>query len=189
MESREEMDLIFVSVEERMSKSLQDLKQTISQIRTGRATPSLVEDITVDAYGQSMPLNQLASINIPEARMILIDVWDKANLAPVEKAIQKSNLNLNPQNDGNVLRLVLPELTEDRRKEYVKIAKQKSEDHKVSIRNIRRDTNEQIKKLKNENYSEDEIHQAQTRTQELTDKFTAQIDSIQQNKEQEILTL
>ena len=149
----EEIGIIMSDTKARMFKSYTELENSLSQIRSGRATPGLVDDIKVDAYGDSMPISQLAAVSIPEARSITIDVWDKSIVQEVEKAIQKSGRNLNPQNDGTFIRINLPDLTEDRRKELVKVAKQKVDEFKVSIRNIRRDANDSIKKLKNEGIS------------------------------------
>lgn len=189
MEKNEEVELILADVEDRMSKSFRELKNSYSQIRSGRATPGLVEDIKVDAYGSLMPLNQVANINIPEARMITIDVWDKSLVQDVEKAILKSGRNLNPQNDGGFLRIALPDLNEERRKELVKLSKQKSEDCKVAIRNIRRDGNDSLKKLKDGGISEDEVHLHQDEIQKITDKNIKAIDDLYHLKEKEILTV
>ncbi|MDH5720771.1 MAG: ribosome recycling factor [Spirochaetia bacterium] len=189
MEVNEKMTGIMNETKEKMKKSLNDLAHSLSQIRSGRATPALVEDIKVEVYGQQMPMNQIGSINIPEPRMILIDVWDKSNSQEVLKAIQKSGRNLNPQDDGVAIRIVLPELNEERRKELLKLAKQKVEDHKVSIRNIRRDANENIKKLKNDGLSEDDLHQKQNEIQKLTDENIAHMDEIFKKKETEIMTV
>lgn len=189
MESNETIALILDDTKERMEKSLNDLYSAFTLIRSGRATPGLVDDIRVDVYGQSMPLNQVATINIPEARLITIDVWDKSNLQEVEKAIAASGRNLNPQNDGSLIRIALPDLTEERRKELVKVAKQKSEDHKVAVRNIRRDGNDQIKKLKGEGVSEDEIHDSIDEIQKITDSYIGKMDEAFSVKEKEIMTV
>ena len=189
MMENEDISLLFEDAKERMSKSLDDLHKVMAQMRSNRASTALVEDIRVDVYGQSMALNQLATINIPEARTITIDPWDKSNTQEVEKAIQKSGRNLNPQNDGTIIKIHLPELTEERRKEMVKLAKQKVEDHKVAIRNIRRDTNDAIKKLKGDGISEDTVHAAQDEVQKLTDEFNAKMDDTFSKKEKEIMTV
>lgn len=189
MEKSEVIELILSDCKERMGKSVQDLVHALAQIRSGRATPALVEDIKVEAYGTTMPLNQLANITIPEARLIVIDVWDKANLQAVEKAIQKSGRNLNPQNDGNLIRIPLPEMTMETRKELVKVVRQKTEEHKVAIRNIRRDANDELKKLKGEGISEDELKHWQEEVQKLTDQHIKKMDELAQNKEKEILTV
>lgn len=189
MEMNEEVELILEDMRERMEKSMNDLRHAFSQVRSGRATPGLVEDIRVEAYGESMALNQVAAINIPEARMITVDVWDKSIVQDVEKAIQKSGRNLNPQNDGGLIRIHLPELTEERRRELVKLAKQKVEDHKVAIRNIRRDSNDSIKKLKSGSISEDQIRSLQDLVQKNTDTKIKEMDDLLVRKENEILTV
>lgn len=189
MEQNEDLQLIFSDTSDRMQKSVDDLAHSLSQIRSGRATPGLVDDIKVEAYGQMMPMNQVGTISIPEARLITIDVWDKSITGDVEKAIQKSGRNLNPQNDGTLIRINLPEMTEETRREMVKVAKQKVEDHKVALRNIRRDANDAIKKLKNEGLSEDEMHSAQDEIQNITDKFVNVMDDMFQNKEKDIMTI
>jgi len=189
MSSQDDIVLYIEEAKEKMSKTFDSLNVAFSQIRSGRATPGLVEDIKVDVYGQDMPMNQIASINIPEARSIIIDLWDKSNLQPAEKAIQMSGRNLNPQNDGNLIRINLPEMTEETRKEMVKIAKQKAEDFKVSIRNARRDANDTIKKSKGEGVSEDDIHGYQDEVQKLTDEFNSKIDKAFTAKENDILTV
>lgn len=189
MATIEEMDSIVKETSSRMQKSLDGLAQAFSLIRSGRATPGLVEDIRVEVYGQVMPLNQVASVTIPEARQIVLDVWDKANMQAVEKAILTSGRNFNPQNDGSVIRINLPDLTEERRKEFVKMAKQKCEDHKVAVRNIRRDANEQVKKVKGDGVSEDNVKDYLEQIQKLTDSVTAKMDKAFEVKESEILTV
>jgi len=171
----------------RMDKSLAELGNAYSLIRSGRATPGLVEDIRVEAYGQTVPLNQVANITVPEAKLINIDVWDKSTVASIEKAILKSGRNLNPMVDGARIRIAIPELTEERRKEYVKVARQKSEDFKVAIRNIRRDTNDAIKRMKIEGVSEDQLRQYQDSVQKITDEHIKKIDELYSHKESEIL--
>lgn len=189
MEIPEEVELIFSDAQERMNKSLGELQNHLSMLRSGRATPGLVEDIRVEAYGDVMPLNQVAAINIPEARLITLDVWDKSIVQDVEKAIQKSGRNLNPQNDGGLIRIALPELNQERRQELVKLAKQKTEDFKVAVRNIRRDANDHLKRLKNEGVSEDQLKSFQETVQKYTDSFIAKMDESYKHKEQEILTI
>ena len=189
MSVEETIELISEDCKERMEKTIQDLQNSLSQVRTGRASAAMVNDIKVEVYGQMMPLNQVATVNVPEARMLTIDVWDKSNLQMVEKAILKSGRSLNPMNDGVILRINLPEMTEETRKEMTKIVKQKSEDHKVAIRNIRRDSNEQIKKLKGEGLSEDNMHAAQEDIQKVTDSAIQRIDQLSDQKEKDILTI
>ena len=184
----DELDLILEDTKEKMQKSLEDLFRVMRQIRSGRASTALVDDIRVEVYGQPTPINQVATVGVPEARLITIDVWDKANIQEVEKAIQKSGRNLNPQNDGSLIRINLPELTEERRREMVKLAKQKVEDHKVSIRNIRRDGNDSIKKS-SDGMSEDEVRGYQDEVQKVTDGYIKRIDEVFNNKEKEIMTV
>lgn len=173
---------------ERMGKTIENLKREFSRIRTGRASASLLEGITVEYYGSTMPVNQVATITIPEARLILIQPWEKSMLNPIEKAIQASDLGLNPQNDGNLIRLPIPPLTEDRRKELYKSCKKISEESKIAIRNIRRDSNEKLKKAEKEKeITQDEQKRSLDEIQKLTDKFTKAIDEQLAIKEKEIM--
>ena len=173
-----------------MDKSIQSLKKDISTLRTGRANVNMLDTIKVDVYGQQMPIDQLATINVPEARLISVQVWDKANTNLIESAIQKSDLGINPQIDGQTLRLRIPDLTEERRKEFIKIAKNMGEKGKVAIRNIRREANEDLKKkLKDKIISEDENKNFEKIIQKLTDKNIEYIDRILQDKEKEIIQI
>lgn len=184
------IDDILNDVEERMQKSLKSLQKEFSTIRTGRANPAMFEGIKVMVYGSEMPMNQVATISVPEPRLVVIQPWDKSNLAEVEKAILKSDLSVNPSNDGNLIRIQIPELTEERRKEYVKLAKGKSEDCKVAIRNVRRDGNDMIKTLeKDKEVSEDDSKAAQEKIQKITDRFVDEAQKITDNKEKEILNI
>jgi ribosome recycling factor len=150
----------------------------------------MFEGLRVSVYGSEMPLNQVATISIPEPRLVVIQPWDRSNLGEIEKAIHKSDLSVNPSNDGNLIRIQIPELTEERRKEYVKLAKQKAEECKVSIRNIRRDGNDMIKSLeKDKEITEDDSKSAQDRIQKLTDKYVDETQKTTDNKEKEILSL
>ncbi|MCX7632517.1 MAG: ribosome recycling factor [Turneriella sp.] len=185
----EEADKIISETRKRMQKSLDDLVHQMAQIRSGRASPSLVEDIKVEAYGQLLPLNQVASVAAPEPRLITIDVWDKSLLQAVEKAIQKSGKNLNPTNDGSLIRISLAEMTGETRRELVKLAKAKCEDHKVAVRNIRRDANDQLKKLKNSGLSEDLLKNYSDQVQKLTDEFVKKMDDLFAAKEKDIMTV
>ena len=170
-----------------MDKSIQSLKKDISTLRTGRANISMLDTIKVDVYGQLMPIGQLATISVPEARMISIQVWDKSNLSIIDTAIQKSELGINPQIDGQVIRLRIPDLTEERRKELIKILKNMGEKGKVSIRNIRREANEELKKkAKDKKISEDVNKIFEKNIQKLTDTNIENIDKIILNKEKEI---
>lgn len=181
------IDDIIMDAEERMTKSIKALEKEFGSIRTGRANPSLFDGIRVNVYDSMMPLNQLATISCPEPRLVVIQPWDRNNLTAVEKAILKSDLSLNPNNDGNLIRIQIPDLTEERRKEYVKLAKQKAEECRVSIRNVRRDANDMIKDLeKQKEISEDDSKAAVARIQKITDRFTEEVQKLTDNKEKEI---
>ena len=173
-----------------MSKSIQSLKKDISTLRTGRANNSMLDTIKIDVYGQLMPIDQLATISVPEARLISIQVWDKANITLIDSAIQKSDLGINPQIDGQIIRLRIPDLTEERRKELIKILKNMGEKGKVSIRNIRREANEELKaKLKEKTISEDESSNFEKKIQKLTDDNINDIEKILSEKEKEIMQI
>jgi ribosome recycling factor len=179
---------IYKETEDKMKKVLDNLKSDLAAIRAGRASTALLDKISVDYYGVPTPVNQLATISVPEPRMILIQPWDVKTINSIEKAILKSDLGLTPTSDGKVIRLVLPELTMERRKELVKMAKKKAEDAKVVVRNIRRDTNELIKKMeKNGEISQDDSKRWQEEIQKLTDNYIEQIDKALTNKEKEIM--
>ena len=174
----------------KMEKSIQSLKKDLSTLRTGRANPSMLDTIKVDVYGQMMPIGQLATINVPEARLISIQVWDKANITLIDSAIQKSELGINPQIDGQIIRLRIPDLTEERRKDLIKILKNMGEKGKISIRNIRREANEELKKkLKDKKISEDENKNFEKNIQKLTDLNIGNIDKMLSDKEKEILQI
>jgi ribosome recycling factor len=174
--------------EERMKKTVQSLEDFFAGLRTGRASAALFDKIRVDAYGEKSPLNQVANISIPEARLIVIQPWDKALIGEIEKAIRSSELSLNPSNDGKVIRISIPSLTEDRRKELAKQAKAQAEQSRVAIRNIRRDGNDEIKKqLKDKKLTEDEEKQVGDELQKLTDSYIKQIDAALEKKEKEIM--
>ena len=171
----------------KMNKTIQSLKKDISTLRTGRANTNMLDTIKVDVYGQLMPIEQLATVSVPEARMISIQVWDKSNTSIIESAIQKSELGINPQIDGQTIRLRIPDLTEERRKELIKILKNMGEKCKVSIRNIRREANEELKKkAKDKKISEDENKNFEKMIQKLTDANIESIDKIISKKEKEI---
>ncbi len=174
--------------EGKMKKTVESLRHHLSGIRTGRASPALVEDLQVEVYGATMPLNQLAGIGVPEAKQILIQPYDTSTLKAIEKAIQNSELGLNPSNDGRIIRLVLPPLTQERRKDLTKQVKSRVEESKVAMRNIRRDALEDVKKLLGDKQiSEDEQRRAQEKLQQLTDSFTRELDSVGATKEQEVM--
>ena len=171
----------------KMDKSISSLKKEISTLRTGRANINMLDTIKVDVYGQLMPINQLATVSVPEARLISIQIWDKSNISLVESAIQKSDLGINPQIDGQMLRLRIPDLTEERRKELIKVLKSMGEKSKIAIRNIRREANEELKKkLKDKNISEDENKNFEKNIQTLTNNYIENIEKILNEKEKEI---
>ena len=171
----------------KMEKSIQSLKKDLSTLRTGRANSSMLDTIKIDVYGQLMPIEQLANVSVPDARMISIQVWDKANVVLIDSAIQKSELGINPQVDGQIIRLRIPDLTEERRKDLIKVLKNMGEKGKISIRNIRREANEDLKKkLKEKKISEDDNKNFEKIIQKLTDSNIENIDKILVNKEKEI---
>ena len=171
----------------KMDKTIQSLKKDIATLRTGRANVNMLDTIKVDVYGQLMPIDQLATVSVPEARLISIQVWDKANTTLIESAIQKSELCINPQIDGQIIRLRIPDLTEERRKDLIKVLKNMGEKSKVSIRNIRREANEDLKKkLKEKNISEDDNKNFEKNIQKLTDTNIENIEKILTQKEKEI---
>ncbi len=173
----------------KMQKSLNSLEAELATIRAGRANPNVLNKITVDYYGIPTPIQQVANISVPEARMIQIQPWEKSLIKEIEKAILTSDIGINPSNDGAIIRLVFPELTEDRRKELVKDVKKKGEAAKVAVRNIRRDGNDAFKKLKGTDISEDEIKDLENELQKLTDKYIANIDKAVDVKSKEVLTV
>ncbi len=175
--------------DEKMTKTMANLNGELSTIRAGRANPKVLDRITVDYYGAQTPLQQVANITVPEARMIQIQPWEPSLITPITKAIQMSNLGINPNNDGKVIRLVFPELTEERRKELVKDVKGKGEDAKVAIRNIRRDGNDTFKKLEKTDLSEDQVKDLQDELQKMTDKYIKEIDDVVAEKSKEIMTV
>jgi ribosome recycling factor len=180
----------FNELEERMNKTLSVLEENLSEIRAGRANPAILNKITVDYYGVPTPINQVAGISVPEARLIVIQPWDRSVLKEIEKAILASDIGLNPNNDGSVIRLSFPELTEERRKDLVKDIKKIAEDSKVSIRAIRRDGIDEAKKLEKDSViTEDDLKKAEEQIQKLTDKKIAEIDAICEKKEKEIMAV
>lgn len=175
--------------ESKMTKTLESLEKELSTVRAGRANPHILDKITVDYYGAPTPLQQIANVTVPEARMIQIQPWEASLIKEIQKAILSSDLGLNPNTDGKIIRLVLPELTEERRKELVKDVKKKGEAAKVAVRNIRRDANDAYKKLAKQDVSEDEIKELEDKIQKLTDKFVKNIDKAVEEKSKEILTV
>jgi ribosome recycling factor len=184
------MEAIKADAKDRMDKSIESLKNDFNTIRTGRASSSLFDKIKVEYYGTPTPLNQVATISVPEARLVVIQPWDPTVLNEIEKAIQKSELSLNPSNDGKVIRINIPPLTEERRKEYVKMAKNMAEQARVAVRNIRRDANDSIKKMeKDGDITEDQSKKGHDDIQEMTDKHIEKIDALLEEKEKEIMEI
>ncbi len=184
------IDDVLNEMKDSMSKSVDALQKELKRIRTGRASLALLDGIMVDYYGSPTPINQLASLSIPEARQILIQPWDAQALSEIEKAIQKSELGLNPSNDGKIIRIVLPPLTEERRRELVKVVKKIAEDYKVQIRNHRRDANDMLKDLKKDKeITEDDMHRSQDEVQKITDDYVSKIDELAKEKEDEIMEI
>lgn len=182
------IESIYQDTKEHMDKSVSSLKSELNRVRTGRASLSLLDGVKVDYYGTPTPLNQVASLSVPENRLIIIQPWDVSVIKDIEKAILASDLGLTPSNDGKIIRISIPQLTEERRKELVKIVSKITEEHKVAIRNIRRDSNELIKTLKKDgDVSEDDAFKAQEKVQKITDEYVNTIDEINKEKEKEIL--
>jgi len=183
-------EAVFTELKDNMNKILESLEKAFSKVRTGRASISLLDGVKVDYYGVPTPLNQVASLSVPESRLIVISPWDTGVIGAIEKAIQKSELGLMPSNDGKIIRLPIPPLTEERRKDLVKIVKKMAEEGKVKMRNARRDANEQLKAIKKENkISEDEMFTAQDEVQKRTDKFIEKLDALLAAKENEIMEI
>ena len=173
-----------------MDKSIQSLKKDISTLRTGRANINMLDTIKVDVYGQMMPIDQLATVSVPEARLISIQVWDKSNTTLIESTIQKSELGINPQIDGQIIRLRIPDLTEERRKELIKVLKNMGEKGKIAIRNVRREANEDLKNLlKSKDIGEDEVKSQEKKVQTITDEHIKSVDEKVSSKEKEIMTI
>lgn len=184
------MDERLVQYDEKMQKSMNNLYEEFAGIRAGRANPHLLDKLRVDYYGTPTAIQQVANVNVPEPRMIQIQPWEASMVKEIEKAIISSDLGLNPSNDGKVIRLVFPELTEERRKELAKDIKKKGENAKVAIRNIRRDANDSFKKLsKSSDVSEDEVKELEDAAQKMTDKYIAEVDKAVETKSKEILTV
>ena len=182
------IDDIMEDAESRMNKAIEHLNSDFAGMRAGRANPAMVDKLMVNYYGTPTPLNQMANINVPEARLLIINPWDKGSIVDIEKAIMKSDLGVNPNNDGNVIRINLPQLTEDRRKDLVKVVKKRAEEGKVAVRNIRREANDLLKASeKDKLISEDASKKGLDDVQKVTDKFIKDIDYILQLKEKEIM--
>lgn len=179
---------ILSDLRKRMGKTVEALKREFKKIRTGRATPALLEGIKVECYETQMPIEQVASISVPESRLIIVQPWDQSIIGNIEKAILKSELGLTPMNDGKIIRIAVPPLTEERRNELAKLARKMAEESKIAIRNLRRDANDMFKDLKNEKeISEDEFYKCQNEVQKITDEFIKKIDEVTAQKEKEIL--
>ncbi|WP_257666265.1 ribosome recycling factor [Parapedobacter tibetensis] len=174
---------------EQMNKAVAHAETELTKIRAGKAMPSMLDGIHVDYYGTNTPLSQVSNINTPDARTLVIQPWEKTLLGVIEKAILDANIGLTPQNDGTIIRLNIPPLTEERRRDLVKRVKEEAEKGRVAVRNIRKDANDVIKKLKSDGVSEDEIKDGETEVQKLTDKYTADIDRIAEAKEKDIMTV
>jgi ribosome recycling factor len=182
------IDELLDDARERMSKSVESAQHEFSSVRTGRASPSLLDRVVVDYYGAMTPLNQLATISAPEARLLTVQPYDKSSIKMIEKAINESDVSLNPSNDGNVVRLVVPELTEERRRDLVKVVRNLAEEGRVAIRNVRRDTMQQLREMKAEGEaSSDDEHRAEVELQKLTDTRIGELDGVLKVKEDEIL--
>jgi ribosome recycling factor len=182
------IDDTLLEAEEKMEKAVAVAKEEFAVIRTGRAHPSMFNKITAEYYGTQTPVNQLASFHIPEPRMVIIQPFDKSSMAAIEKAVRNSDLGVNPANDGNIIRVVFPELSEERRREYIKIARHKAEDSRVSIRNIRRHAKDSLDKLvKGGEAGEDEVRRAERELEDLTHTYVAQVDELLKHKEAELL--
>jgi len=184
------IDETLLDAEDRMEKAVNVMTGDLAHIRTGKATTALLDGIKVEAYGQMMPLNQVASINTPEIRLLTIQPWDKSIINLIEKAILKSDLGLTPNNDGHFIRIAIPQLTEERRKELVKIVRKYGEDCKIAVRNVRRDANDKLKKAEKDSViREDDMYKGLDQVQEVTDKYIEKIDKIVKVKEEEILQI
>lgn len=185
----EEIQMIIEDAQERMNTPIEHLVSELLKVRAGKANPSMLEGIKVDYYGNIVPLNQTANINTPDARTIIVQPWEKSMIGPIEKAILAANIGINPVNDGNVVRLSIPPLTEERRKNYVKQVRNEGENSKVIIRNIRRENNEELKKLKKDGVSEDVIKASEEKIQKITDNFIKKVDDLVTVKEKDIMTI
>jgi len=183
-------DLVFEELKESMKKHIEFLEKSFNKVRTGRASTSLLDDIKVEYYGTLTPLNQVATLSVPESQLIVISPWDGSVIGNIEKAIQKSELSLVPTNDGKIIRISIPPLTEERRKELVKVVKKMAEECKINLRNSRRDANNQLKKLEKEGeMSEDNLHDHQNEVQTITDDFIKMTDDVLSAKEQDIMEI
>ena len=182
------LEEILTELQNKMKKSLESTKEKFSHVRAGRASVSMLDGVTVEAYGSPTPLNQVGTVSAPEARLLTIDPWDKSLIPTIEKSILQANLGFNPSNDGKIIRLAVPELTEERRKEYVKLVKKEAEEGKIAIRNVRKDINNKLRKMeKDSEITEDELKSSEEKVQKMTDKFVAAVDEALAKKEKELL--
>lgn len=173
---------------QRMEGAIEALRREFSAVRTGKASPALLDNVKVEAYGSTMPINQVGTVTAPEPRMLVVQPWDKSLIKAIEKGLRESDLGLNPSNDGQVVRIPIPPLTEERRREYVKMVHKLTEEARVAVRNVRRDANDEIKhRQKDEGLSEDDIRREQAEVQKLTDQYVAKIDELMKHKEAEIM--
>jgi ribosome recycling factor len=184
-----DLEIILEFTREHMQKTINHFIESLNKIRSGKATPGMISDVIVDYYGSKTPLNQVASISAPDPKTIIIQPWDKGMIQPIEKSIMASNLGFNPQNDGQIIRINVPPLSEERRKQFVKFIHQEGEVNKISIRNSRKKANEDIKAAEKKGAPEDESKKAEDKTQELTNKFIKEIDELLLKKEKEIMTV
>jgi len=183
----EDIDQIINEASSSMKKAVQHLNDELGKIHAGKAKPQMLDGIYVEYYGMNTPLNQIATINTPDAKTIIIKPWEKSMIEPIEKAIQKANIGLNPQNDGEIIRINVPTLTEERRKEMVKHIKQEGENSKISVRNIRQDAKDKVKKLQKEGLSEDDAKKTEDQIQDLTDKSIQKVEETLEQKEEELM--
>ena len=182
------MDKVIAEAKERMQSAVEATRREFARIRSGRATPALLDKVLVDAYGAKMPVNQLATISVPEPRLMVVSPWDRKNVPAIERAISTSDIGLTPVVEGSIIRLPIPPLTEERRKELAKQVQHVAEDGRVAVRNVRRDANERIKRMeRDEHLSEDEVHAGQEEIQELTDTYIEELDEAAEQKVQEIM--
>ena len=185
----EELDIYIEDAKDHMEKSIAHFSHTLAKIRAGRAMPNMLDGLVVQYYGNPTPISQVASVNTPDAKTLVIKPWEKNMISEIEKAIINSDLGLNPQNDGEMVRLNIPPLTEERRKDLVKQSRNEAEHGKVSIRNVRKDANDHIKRLLKENVSEDDVKKGEARIQDLTNDYVKKIDDLLAKKEEEIMTV
>ncbi len=185
----EEIKMVLDETQENMESTLSFLQKEYQKLRAGKASPDMLSGIKIDCYGQTMPINQVANVNTPDAKQLIVQPWDKNNLPLLEKEIRNANLGFNPINNGEVLRIIVPALTEERRKDIAKQARQSAEQAKVSIRSARKTANDMAKDLKNSGVSEDEVKVLEDKVQELTDDYTKKVDEILDSKEKEIMTI